>query len=153
MNITFADEATGEERLRQLLRVVEAAPDERFNMIDFSLDVECGTAYCAAGWAALDPWFRENTPIGEVLRVLETDGGPVLVQEIFLVFPALADIFGLDQDNADALFGASLALGDVVEKSAVVENIRSLLNGGEAWPYKEDHDEDDDFKDDEDDDL
>ena len=59
------DEATRWERLTQLRRVVvEAAPD-RFDMRSFSADTPCGTAYCAAGWAAIDPWFREHTHINE----------------------------------------------------------------------------------------
>jgi hypothetical protein len=146
MNITFADEATGEERLRQLLRVVEAAPDERFDMRDFHRETRCGTAYCAAGWAALDPWFRENTPIGEVLGVISrTDGGRTLeVMTPGCAFDSLADIFGLDRNDAVILFGATLNRWDVVDKCEVVENIRSLLGGGPVNDYTDYNDSDED---------
>ncbi len=43
------------ELLANLIRVLEAAPDEHFNMSRWS----CGTQSCAIGWAAKDQWFQD----------------------------------------------------------------------------------------------
>ena len=45
------------ERLEQLIRVVEEAP--KLYMRNY-WQGECGTAYCAAAWAAQDAWFRRR---------------------------------------------------------------------------------------------
>lgn len=46
------------EALRQLRRVVKAAPAERFHMETWFSWSHCETAACAAGWASKDDWFK-----------------------------------------------------------------------------------------------
>src|SRR4051812_6756791 len=69
-----------EERLRQLRRVGQDSPDERFDMQWFGKvrAHDCGTVHCASGWFALDPWAQANTEILEIFDVSQgKDGGTV----------------------------------------------------------------------------
>lgn len=43
--------------LKQLKRVIENTPDDLLHMAAWGGDAACGTVRCAAGWAAVDPWF------------------------------------------------------------------------------------------------
>lgn len=64
------------EALKQLKRVVKAAPAERLHMRAVMEKAECGTAYCAAGWAAQDKWFEDNTEITNAV-ILGTINGAI----------------------------------------------------------------------------
>src|SRR5437660_2654673 len=48
-------------RFKQLIRVLKALTPhqrkKRFIMSDWTKETPCGTARCAAGYAAVDPWF------------------------------------------------------------------------------------------------
>jgi len=44
-----------EELLRRLREVIAEVPDDRLHMRRLVEVSECGTAFCAAGWAAIDP--------------------------------------------------------------------------------------------------
>jgi hypothetical protein len=46
------------EALAQIVRVLKATPPEAVNLFDWVSD--CGTAACAIGHAAQDPWFNER---------------------------------------------------------------------------------------------
>jgi hypothetical protein len=122
------------EALQQLRRVMEAAPDDRIHMNSFSERAACGTAYCAAGWAAVDPWFQQNTAIPEIFAVNE-DG--TLSQRIGDAFGALANVFDIYNDEADILFAAES--GDIddhaITKAEVINNIDALIAGGEPEVY------------------
>lgn len=49
------------ERLTRLAELVEKIPVEEFEMSAwFKTGPSCGTIGCAAGWAALDPWFQDQ---------------------------------------------------------------------------------------------
>jgi hypothetical protein len=52
------------ERWTQLARVLRELPEhdknEHFDMISWGHETACGTVACAAGHAALDPWFQER---------------------------------------------------------------------------------------------
>lgn len=55
------------EALRQVVRVLENLPEEKFNMnyvmriaSDEEINLGCGTVGCAIGWAAEDPWFTQR---------------------------------------------------------------------------------------------
>ena len=124
-------------RLTELRRVVEAAPDDLFDMSRFSRPTPtCGTAHCAAGWAAVDPWFQRNTPIREIFAVdVWGHVGPCGDDS---AFGDLAVMFGLDSRDADHLFGGTLDFVSdafAVPKVAVLANIDRLLCGLPAEPY------------------
>lgn len=129
----------GFEKLRQLRRVIEAVPDDRLHMRTFCEEGECGTAYCAAGWAAVDPWFRENTDIGDIFGV-DSDGTLFVICGYSCVFSDLADLFGLTRTDADRLFGADLepdvTAPHAVNKTEVLNNIDLLLAGEKTKPYR-----------------
>jgi hypothetical protein len=128
-----------EERLRQLRRVVAAAPADRFVMDRFcTAGQPCGTAYCAAGWAVLDPWIQKETPMLEYFTVEDFD------QETLVVprgprggFHGLSTVFDLKSAEADDLFGAYLPSGCKVSQAAVIANIDRLLQGEATIPYAE----------------
>jgi hypothetical protein len=116
---------TNEEALRQLHRVVEEAPDDRLHMRSFTETGPCGTAHCAADWAAIDPWFRANMPLDEIIRSSDP-------------FARLAAAFGLSEKDAENLFGGDLAGytdPHAVSKAEVFWNIDRLLAGQPALPY------------------
>jgi hypothetical protein len=125
------------ERLTQLRRVIEEAPEDRLHMRAYSERARCGTAYCAAGWAAIDPWFQKNTEINETLKV--TPEGRIFIADgVWNEFDDFADIFGIDPDDSQALFGAdpSKNLGPhAVSKAQVLDNIDRLLRGEPATVY------------------
>jgi hypothetical protein len=120
------------ECLRQLRRVVEAAPEGRFDMSIFSEEDRCGAVYCAAGWAAVDPWFRANTRLGSTFH-RERNGH--LIWEA-TPLPVLMEVFDLDRISARNLFGLDLHAGDVVTKRAVLRNIDRAIAGNPAQPYR-----------------
>jgi hypothetical protein len=128
------------ENLLQLKRVVENAPEHRFHMTAFIEAAECGTAYCAAGFAAIDPWFQENTTIGEAFKLgkneqFEIEGDP---------FDKLQDIFELDKHDTLNLFGANISSSAGVHdvtKEMVLDNIDRAINGEDIEPYPDDADD------------
>jgi hypothetical protein len=123
------------ECLRQLRRVVEAAPEDRFEMTIFSVSGKCGTAYCAAGWAAIDPWFREHTELGQVFRMCE-DGTLNWGRNLELT-PVLGRAFGLEEWDVDRLFGMFVNWVGEVTRQHVLANIDRLLAGEPARSYSE----------------
>jgi hypothetical protein len=108
------------ERLRQLRRVVAAAPDdERFDMRFIDKEKGCGTAHCAYGWARVDPWFLEKTEI----RAMD-----------YLASPGE---FDLSPRNVEWLFDppiTGLTTGPTM-KALVLANIDRLIAGQPAIPY------------------
>jgi hypothetical protein len=122
------------ECLRQLRRVVETAPEDRFEMVMFSGWKDCGTAHRAAGWAAVDPWFRAHTELGRFFHVdedrdgmLEWDDNPTEL---------LGEVFGLRAGDILRLFGLTLDWRGMVTKQHVLANIDRLLAGRAALPYR-----------------
>lgn len=126
------------KRLKQLRRVVEDAPDDRLHMRDWCDPVApCGTAYCAAGWAAIDPWFRANTEIEEIFEV--DDAGHVHRRAPVSACDRLAALFDINVDAAWKLF-LSIPYGDAdphrVTKAMVLENIDRVLAGAKPVNYQ-----------------
>lgn len=142
----------------QLRRVAEAAPEHRLHMRNFcESEAACGTAYCLAGFAAVDPWFRANTTINRILEVAEDDEtGELLVYEtgvlpegvsktdeervyaLSATFVGLGRLFDLRPADAYNLFGGGLdyAAGEhAVGKDEVLWNVDALLRGEAARPY------------------
>lgn len=52
------------ERYQQLIRVMDALPPHErelhFNMREWSVETDCGTTMCAAGFCGMDSWFRSQ---------------------------------------------------------------------------------------------
>jgi hypothetical protein len=133
------EEIMHEERLRQLRRVVTAAPADRFVMDRFCRASQpCGTAYCAAGWAVLDPWFQKETPMLDYFEMCNFNNETVVISyDPVTCFRGLATIFDLDHIETEALFGANLSEGCKVFPAAVIANIDRLLQGEATIPYAE----------------
>lgn len=118
------------ERLKQLRRVIEAVPEDRLDMSVWCNPYHaCGTSYCAGGWAAVDPWFRENTEIGSIFVVDEQNR----VEHVpdGRTFEKLASLFDIDEDDADELFDGP----DDVTKRDVINNIDRLIRGEHVLSY------------------
>jgi hypothetical protein len=122
------------EALRELRRVIEAAPDELLQMRALHEKCECGTAYCALGWAVQDPYFVEK--FGRELQRKHgwTNGtAPGLLNlgftRLMEVTPA---VFGIVQENANRLFASDINYYKgpySVSKAEVLWNIDQLLAG------------------------
>ena len=118
------------ERLLQLRRVVLAAPESRFDMNHF----RCGTAMCAAGWAASDPWFTERG----LHLAGEGDAAEVRFGEnTFDPFSALEAFFLLSTQDTERLFAGDALNGTgPITKEEVIENIDLILAGEPARVYR-----------------
>lgn len=130
---------TKTRRLEELRRVVAAAPPERFHM-RYWVDVfgDCGIAYCAAGWMALDPWFQRR---GWRIEVQDD----LVRHRLFSVeqdWEALEAFFDLTKEESWALFG----YGDgrrldaephLITPEMVIDNIDRLLRGDAPVDYAE----------------
>lgn len=124
------------KRLKQLRRVVAAAPDDRLHMARWCETADCGTAYCAAGWAAVDPWFRENTEIGTIFGVRD-DGTIYPNSLVWRPLSALARLFAISIHASCHLFGNVPCSADphAVTKAMVLANIDLILAGKPAQHY------------------
>lgn len=137
------------EALLQVRRVLEKVRDEErpFNMmfwsekdkIPHSITVpvaECGTASCAAGWAARDPWFQER---GLRLEKPYPDSDslfPKLGRQIG--FDAMALLLDISRRDAHYLFDPwdyphwpECPRHDRITPDMVIERIDDLLAGYE----------------------
>jgi hypothetical protein len=133
------------ERLKQLRRVLIEVPEDRLHMTYWSHRAECGTAHCLGGWAAVDPWFQQNTPIHEVFAVFPN--GTVAPASEYGTFGQLAELFDLGEEQANKLFGSNLSIADdphCVGKNEVLDNIDRLIAGEDAEPYAATHEDYDD---------
>jgi len=104
------------KRLRQLIRVLRQVKKEKrpFDMKEWTnVDrdrvvpllttpaPDCGTASCAAGWAARDPWFIEQGFTFTSAR----DFGHVVTYERELGFEACSRFFDLSHNACRDIFG------------------------------------------------
>ena len=108
--------------LKELHRVIKNAPEHLLHMHSFTHTAPCGTAHCAAGFAAIDKWFVDNG--------LDFWG---------LSFDSLKQFFGLSAKQTNILFGGDLQEQDgdhAVTKKEVLDNITRLLNGKQPLKYK-----------------
>lgn len=102
-------------RLRQLLRVLDAVPDDAFDLNDWSRNGICTTVACAFGWAMRDDWFRAQG--------LERHGGsPYYAGE--RGWRAVRKFFDLSEDEAHHLFHADYY--DDASRAAVCGRIREF---------------------------
>lgn len=126
------------EALRQLRRVVEAAPEEQFHMRACVEQTTCDTARCAFGWCIIDPWFRENTRVGDIPIDFDNwsfdfDLG-IMTNAVFF-----EQIFGLTDKQSNILFARSASrclYPHAITRKEVLANIDRLLNGEAPKPYK-----------------
>lgn len=117
---------TGPERLKVLADWLEsdAVPDARFDMRDWEMG--CGTAYCAAGWAAQCPELA-----AEGLRMSE--GNPTFVGR--WSWSAVSEFFALPAFDTNHLFDPCCydSYGTTT-KAEVVARIRAHIAAQEARP-------------------
>ena len=118
--------------LVQLRRVVLAIPDAGFNMRWWSDN--CGTTHCAAGWAALDPWFLQHTELGRYLVPYSASpAGTTVLPTSIDPISGLASVFKITPREARALFVAITTRP--VSRREVVAQIDDLLAGRTIGRY------------------
>lgn len=111
------------ERLEALLRRIAKRPRK----LGFDLRTwKCGTAACAIGHAAMDPWFQKQ---GLILTGTSGDiEWPAYKR--WTEFEAAAAFFGVKDNVAYELFGpAAYEDADLTNPLAVADRIRALLDG------------------------
>lgn len=120
------------EAFENLKRVVQAAPENLWCMNYITKQTTCGSAHCAIGWAAIDPWFIKEAklnsyPIGNTGQwACDSD---TLWNERF-------DFWGVDDETLNTLFGGELQSSDPpIDKQEVLDNIDRILNGDDPVPY------------------
>lgn len=126
------------ERLEQLRRVIESVPEDRLHMRSVVEIAECGMAYCAAGWAACDPWFQAEGFVPAVVIVYKR-GSEREILDASMDFFEAARFFGLSQEDTINLFGGELSPSTpkhAVGKEEILENIDRLLRGEPTRPYE-----------------
>ena len=118
------------EALTRLREIIVAAPEDNLHMLTFTEKARCGTAYCAVGFAACDPWFQERgIKFGQLCRYM-VQMGPV------------PDVFGISLENSNTLFAydyddinANCMDPHCITKQEVLDNIDRLLRGEDAKTY------------------
>ena len=135
------------EAFIQLKRVLAAVPRRNFDLRLWALPRPgCGTTGCAAGWAALDPWFQERgfyLASPDSFRVVHT------TQELLAVppdsrfslsptynswrgFRALSEFFDIEGEIAEEIFSADSYPPDA-SPGLVIEKIDRLLADPHAF--------------------
>lgn len=121
------------EALKQLLRVAKAAPAHLLHMRAFTETADCGTAFCLAGWASIDPWFRKNTKINDLLPANNE------FPQFFVVDrERLAEIFDITGKQAEDLFALDIVTSaepHAISKAEVVRQVKALIDGEDIRPY------------------
>lgn len=114
-------------RLTLLREIIVTVEEDKLHMKTFVHHAQCGTAYCAAGWAAQHPYFKR---IHMTLSNLCRSPNP---------FGILERTFCLSREDTVALFAGNLEINDpdhCASKQEVIDNIDRLLRGEPAVPYK-----------------
>lgn len=110
-------------RLNHLITILTNLEPDQLNMHTWA--TECGTAACAAGWAALDPRFNRGG-----LRAGKY-GQPTCSYHVDRPFHTLADFFGITVNQSLHLFSQynypDYAIG--ITPAQVIERIDDLLKG------------------------
>lgn len=136
------------DNLLRLREVIAEVPDDRLHMRILVEDSECGTAFCAAGWAAIDPvlgprirqelhvqlrgWLPEDEPAAPLTESDLHSEGFVCIQL------ALTSVLGLSAVDSDRLFASGIfryADRHAVTKAEVLWNIDRLIMGKHARRY------------------
>ena len=132
------------ERLQRLAELLDNVNPRLFDMdhwarhvgrdgTDFhdSDKIECRTAACAVGWAASDPWFREQgLTLKKGFHSHDHDGyywSPAFAD--FLNAGAVEAFFDLEYDEANHLFiGSEYNKNEVVTPAIVAARIREFIS-------------------------
>ena len=117
---------TRNEKLTKLADLLDNLPEEKkFSMFRWGTP-ECGTAKCAAGWAALDPEFNaQGLYLGR--RHPTSDYAPAF-WDLF-GYEALGRFFGLDSGAVAYLFSPGHYIVSV-SRSEVALRIRKFAEDG-----------------------
>lgn len=113
------------ERLLKLAELLENLPEGRPK---FSLEnwYHCGTAACAVGHAAIDPWFRRRG-----LKLIKIGRWHEPAYRDDEGWSAVAAFFGIYIIDAEFLFSAeSYDRGD---RRSVARRIRKFVKEGSPW--------------------
>lgn len=157
------------DRLTHMITVLEAVRDQKknFDLNHFATNVvdgeveevfcrdtgpvinePCGTACCAVGYAAMDPYFMklglrlQFTPIGSIYPELydpKVHGSVIQINTSFPAIPVyelgdhawdtVCDFFDISEDTADYLFfSESYGDNEVTTPDMVIERIKGVLN-------------------------
>jgi hypothetical protein len=135
-------------RLTKAREMLLAIDEDRLHMRSVVETAACGTAYCLAGWMAVDPWFRANTAMGELFDVVKgglivRHGEPAPAHRDFYYAPGnLLDIaqavLGLTHRDATNLFAGNISSGctpHAVTREEVINNLDRLLADDETVKY------------------
>jgi hypothetical protein len=122
----------GNQRLLKLAAFLEKLPPKRFDYGSFvgdswqgKPDLSCGTTACAMGWAVAMPEFKR---LGFVLG--QSWGFPIVKnrQGHFIGFyDAGTTMFGLSNDDYDALFIPNSAAAEKYSAKTVAKKIRAFV--------------------------
>ena len=117
--------------LRQLKRVIKNTPDDLLHMDKWAGTARCGTVRCAAGWAAVDPWFNEHG------FTAHPGGSPTYAGK--WPFDSLRAFFRLTGAATDHLFAIDhpgLPGGHAVSKRQILNQIDRIIAGEPTHHYR-----------------
>lgn len=133
--VRVLEEVQAKELPINLSNWISVVPGILDNLADLSVTKDdfkelpsaCGTAACACGYAALDPWFRQRG-----FEFYIEDDQPTVVyrtdQGITLHWDAVDTFFGLAHSDASFLFSASgYSNGDYKNVDAVLNRIKEFI--------------------------
>lgn len=96
------------ELLKDAVAIIRGIPADRLDLNDWQQhnddaailveQISCGTIACAAGWLALHPDMRARG-----MGISYISGAPLFEGKVG--YPALAHFFGINEDEAQILFG------------------------------------------------
>ncbi len=125
----------GRERLAKLATLLMTVPDKHFDMSVWRDGEDCGTAACAVGHAAMDPWFNARGLKLQKRNKLMSRPGHSWIPFFqgrtrkYLSLKAAQAFFGLSYEDAGHLFLPRKYRNEGldVKPSTVARRIRTLL--------------------------
>lgn len=120
-NLNF-DKHTNLEAVARLVVILENTPDDNFNIGSWS----CGTAHCAVGLAACDPWFNQH-------GLYLDDDGVVCFKRPDSDYPpnphwqAVSKMFKIDYHESEWLFSGQEYLSEYPEQKLTIKE-RARIN-------------------------
>lgn len=134
------------KNLRRLRDVIAAVPDDLLHMRRLIETADCGTAFCAAGWAATDPILGPQIarfPAIKYITHLKVGATLTTWDLQFVGFQAVKEalcaILDLDRKDGDRLFASHISMNaeaHAVTKAEVLWNIDQLLEDKPARRYR-----------------
>lgn len=112
------------EAIQRLVHILENTPDQDFNIGSWS----CGTVHCAAGLAALNPWFNsKGFKLGEHGFPEFRSTNPENTYPINCHWGAVTTMFQLTQQEAEWLFSGHEYLEEYPEPKWTEEEKQTLM--------------------------